>query len=118
MFTDFYAGNIGVFIGLTVVISGGAAWLSGQALANNWKSFERTGIFYSLLLAAGCRFLVFALFGGPLLSIPGFLIDFAVIVTFAFVAFRMTKARKMVAQYPWLYERSGLFSWNEKKQPA
>ena len=114
MFTDFYGGHIGVFIGLTIVISGGAAWLSGQALAKNWKSFERTGVFYSLLLTAGNRFLVFALFGGPLLSIPGFLIDFAVIITFAFVSFRMTQARKMVAQYPWLYERTGLFSCSEK----
>jgi hypothetical protein len=26
----------------------------------------------------------------------------------------VTKARKMVCQYPWLYERSGLFSWRDR----
>ena len=26
-------------------------------------------------------------------------------------AFRLTRARRMVRQYPWLYERTGLFTW-------
>jgi hypothetical protein len=30
----------------------------------------------------------------------------------------MTQARKMVKQYPWLYERSGLFSWRERSVVA
>ena len=29
-------------------------------------------------------------------------------------AYQVTRARWMVTQYPWLYERAGLFSWREK----
>ena len=27
----------------------------------------------------------------------------------------MTRARQMARQYPWLYERTGPFSWRERK---
>jgi uncharacterized protein DUF6867 len=38
-----------------------------------------------------------------------------VILAIALSAHRFTLARKMVAQYPWLYERSGLLNWREKR---
>jgi branched-chain amino acid transport system ATP-binding protein len=37
-----------------------------------------------------------------------------VISAFALFSYRLTKARKMVSQYPWLYERSGLLNWRAK----
>ena len=37
------------------------------------------------------------------------------IVGITAVAFRLTLARKVPLQYPWLYERRGLFGWREKR---
>lgn len=102
-----------VFIGLTVVLFGGAAWLSGQAVASGWKPMSYV-VGYTLLLGVGNRFLVFALFEGPLLSIQGYLVDTAVLVAFGLLGYRATRAGMMVKQYPWLYERSGLLGWRER----
>lgn len=44
----------------------------------------------------------------------GFLIDTTILIGISLLAYRMTQARKMVGQYPWLYERSGLLGWREK----
>ena len=112
---DALLGNsLAVFIGLTVMLFGGAAFLTGQALANGWQPASRA-IPYGLLLAAGNRFLAYALFGGELLSPTAFLVDAAVIVAFALLAHRLVQVRKMVSQYPWLYESAGLFAWRERR---
>ena len=37
------------------------------------------------------------------------------IVGITAVAFRLTLARRVPLQYPWLYERRGLFGWREKR---
>jgi len=39
---------------------------------------------------------------------------FAVNLAIASLAYRLTQARKMVSQYPWLYDRAGLFGWRTK----
>jgi branched-chain amino acid transport system ATP-binding protein len=49
-----------------------------------------------------------------LLSLSGYLIDTAVLMAISAFAFRITQARRMVSQYPWLYDRAGLFGWQEK----
>jgi hypothetical protein len=67
------------------------------------------------LLGLATRFLSFALFEGRLLHLPGYLIDVAVLTAMAFLAYRMTRVRKMVSQYPWLYERVGLFAWRDRR---
>jgi hypothetical protein len=36
------------------------------------------------------------------------------IVGITALSFRLTLARQMPLQYPWLYERRGLFGWREK----
>jgi hypothetical protein len=41
-------------------------------------------------------------------------IDAAVLMLIAAFAFRLTRARKMVSQYPWLYERVGVFGWRSR----
>jgi len=103
----------GVFLGLTVILFGGAAFMTGQALALTWRPLWHI-VPYSLLLAVGDRFLTFALFQGTLLAPLGYLVHAAVLLAIAAVAYRATQANKMVAQYPWLYERSGLFSWRSR----
>jgi branched-chain amino acid transport system ATP-binding protein len=67
-----------------------------------------------MLLACADRFLVYALFQGRLLSLAGYVVDAAILVAIALVAYRARRARQMVVQYPWLYERTGMFSWRER----
>lgn len=102
--------SLAVFIGLTIVVMGFAAFMTGQALANTWKPVWHP-VIYCILLGLADRFLTYALFDGELLSPTGYLIDTAVLVAIALFAYRLTQARKMVSQYPWLYRRVGLFGW-------
>jgi hypothetical protein len=105
--------SLGVFIGLTVVIIGGAAIMTGRALADGWKpAWQVVAACFGLALAD--RFLVYALFGGELLSLSGFIIDFVVITALALIAHRLTLVHKMIAQYPWRYERQSLWTYREK----
>ena len=48
------------------------------------------------------------------IAIGTYLFEALVIIAFALFAFRVTQVRKLVAQYPWLYERNGPFAWREK----
>ncbi|MCR6631780.1 MAG: ABC transporter ATP-binding protein [Magnetospirillum sp.] len=105
--------SLPVFIGITVLFMGGCAFMAGQALAATWRPLWQ--VFpYALALAAGDRFLCFALFGGRLLSLPGYLTDAAVLLAITLAAYRLTQARRMVSQYPWLYRRNGLFGWTAR----
>ena len=99
-----------VFIGLTVVGMGFAAFMVGQAVAQTWRPAWQA-VVYCLLLGLADRFFGFALFGAPLASLTGYLIDATVLVAIGQIAFRLCRARRMVAQYPWLYRREGLFGW-------
>ncbi|PKU22232.1 hypothetical protein CWS72_22895 [Telmatospirillum siberiense] len=101
-----------VFLGITVIFMGGCAIMTGQALARTWRPLWYT-LPYMFLLGAGDRFLVYALFNGQFLSLPGYLLDSATLFLFAMLAHRVTRAGQMVSQYPWLYKRIGLFRWSE-----
>lgn len=101
------------FILLTLLIGGGAAWRTGQAVAQGWGAMWPVAA-YTALLAAGIRFLHFALFGGPLLSLPSYLIDFAILAVFALVGHRARRARHMTEQYGWMFERSGPLTWRDR----
>ena len=105
--------SLGVFLGLNVLVFGFAALMTGQALAATWRS-PWQGVFYCLLLGAASRFMDYALFGGMLLSFGGYVFATLVLVIIFGFAYRATRARKMVVQYPWIYERSGFLSWKEK----
>jgi hypothetical protein len=101
--------SLPVFIGLTLILFGGCAYMTGQALAATWRPWWHV-IPYSLLLGAADRFLGFALFGGDLLSLAGGLFDSATLVAIGLLAYRLTLVRRMAQQYPWLYIRTGLFT--------
>lgn len=105
--------SLPVFIGVTCVIIGFAAYMTGQAMANTWKPQWQL-LVYGALLGLVSRFLIFSLFDGELLSVTGYVIDTAVLVAIGGFAFRLTRARKIVNQYPWLYERNGLFGWKAR----
>lgn len=106
--------SVSAFIGLTLIVAGFCAYMTGQALAGTWRPQWQI-VPYMLLLGAADRFLTFALFEGPLLSFQGYVIDTAVLFVISLLAHRKTRAAKMVAQYPWQYTRTGLFSWAEIK---
>lgn len=106
-----------VFFWLTLVAMGFAAFMTGQALANNWRPVWQA-VVYAALLGVADRFLSYALFKGHLLSLAAYALDTAVLATIALFAYRITQARKMVSQYPWLYDRAGLFSWRMKSGDA
>lgn len=91
----------------------GLGFLVGQGVASTWRPAWQTPLYCSLLAAAE-RFLNFALASGDLLSIPGFLAAAVILSAVGLLAWRMTRASMMVAQYPWLYERAGPFGWRAK----
>ena len=57
----------GLFLLVTVIMGGGAAFLAGRAIASTWRPWWHVA-FYMLLLGAAVRFIHFALFEGTLLS--------------------------------------------------
>jgi hypothetical protein len=98
---------------VTGIIGGGAAALSGRAIAATWRRFPQV-VGYMALLAAGVRFMHFALFEAHLLSLPSYLIDFVWLTLVGSLAWRIQRTNQMVEQYPWLYERAGLLSWRDR----
>lgn len=115
MTVDLLGTSLGVFIGITVFLVGTTAFMTGQAVATSWKPPWQLFI-YCLLLGGADRFLTWGLFQGELFLLSGYLIDTAVILVVAFTAYRLTLVRRMTAQYPWMYERAGVFSWRERRK--
>ncbi len=109
-FTDL---STAAWIFVTLVLGGGGAWMTGRAIALTWRPTYQL-VAYGILLAAAIRFIGFALFGGRLLNLPGFLIDAVLLIAIAILAYRFVRAGQMVAQYPWLYRRSGPLGWADK----
>lgn len=103
----------GAFLGLTLLLFGGAALATGRALARHWRPAWQT-LPYAALLGVGDRFLLYALFDGSLLSASGYVIAVLILLALALLAYRLTLARGMVRQYPWLYETAGPLSWRRR----
>jgi hypothetical protein len=78
------------FVLVTVVLAGGAAYLTGRALAGVW------------LLAAATRFIHFALFHGTLLSLHYYVVDLIVLLLAAGLGFKVTRKGQMQRQYGFL----------------
>ena len=109
--------SIWLFLLITVIMGGWAAWMTGRAMALTWRRFWQL-VAYLLILAAAVRFIHFALFEGTLLSLHYYLVDAVVILIIGSLGFRYTRARQMTSQYRWLYERTGPFSWRERTETA
>lgn len=101
------------FLALTVLF-GAAALATGDALARRWRPLWQA-LPYALLLAAGHRFLAYALFGGEFLSASGYAIAALLLLAAVLLAHRRSQSLLMVRQYPWLYERAGALSWRERR---
>lgn len=109
----FVENTVPVFLILTVIIGGGAAFLAGRNLASRWRPAWLPAA-YMILLGIALRFFHYALFNGNLLSLHYFITDTAILIAATLLGYRLTMVRQMVSQYPWAYERSGLLSWRAK----
>jgi hypothetical protein len=105
--------SVGVFLLVTVVLGGGAAALAGRAVALTWRPWWQV-VVYMLMLGAAVRFIHFALFEGTLLSIHYYAVDTLVCMALGFAGFQAARARRMVAQYPWINEPDGPLRWRRK----
>ena len=112
--TEFLGVTWPVFIGVTVILFGAAAFKTGQALAATWRPRWQV-LPYCLLLAAADRFFSHFLFDGVLLSMGGFVATVLVLLGICLAAFQLTRAQRMTAQYPWMFERQGLFGWRDRR---
>jgi len=105
--------SFGVFLLVTVILGGGAGWLTGRAIAATWRPWWQT-IVYGFILGLAVRFIHFSLFQGTLLSPYYYLVDSAVCIAFGFLGFRTARAAQMVTQYRWLNEPAGFLRWRRK----
>ncbi|MFO1091186.1 MAG: hypothetical protein U1E46_16545 [Hyphomicrobiales bacterium] len=109
----FVEDNPWIFLIMTVLIGGGAAFLAGRGLALKWRPVWMA-VAYMIPLGAALRFLHYALFNGSLLSLHYFVTDTLVLIAGALLGYRLKRVDQMVRQYGWLNERAGPFFWREK----
>ena len=109
---DLLGVSVPIFIVMTVFLFGGAALMMGRALADTWRPAWQN-VAYGLLLGVGDRLFGNFLFASDIVLLPAYLIHTAVLIGMALLAYRITKVHKMVAQYPWVYQRAGLLSWRK-----
>lgn len=102
------------FIIVTLVLGGGAAYLTGRAMAMTWRSMVVL-IVYLALLTAAVRFIHFALFEGTLLSLHYYVVDLVILLFFGGLGFRVARTAQMTHQYRWLYQRSGPVFWHPRQ---
>ena len=91
----------GVFVLVTIVLGGGAAWLAGRAIALIWRPWWNV-VLAALLIGLGVRFIHFALFGATLLSSHYYVVDTLVAILIGLFGYRLTRARQMARQYGFL----------------
>jgi small-conductance mechanosensitive channel len=109
---------IGLFLFLlvTVIMGGGAAWLAGRAIAATWRPWWHV-VVYMLILGLAVRFIHFALFEGTLLSPQFYAVDSVVCLIFGFLGFRATRVGQMTTQYSWINARAGFMRWARRDAP-
>ena len=105
--------SLPIFVFASVLLGGGAASLAGRAIAAAWRPWWHV-IPSMLILGVAVRFLHFALFGGPFLSLHYYAIDTAVCLASGLLSFRLMRARQMITSYGWINERAGPFGWRSR----
>ncbi|ARQ01170.1 DUF6867 family protein [Pseudorhodoplanes sinuspersici] len=103
-----------VFLLVTIFLGGGAAFLSGRAIAGTWRPSWQVFL-AALALGGAVRFFHFALFGGTLLAPYYYAVDTLFCLLFGLWGYRMTRAGQMAEQYGWIYRRAGLLNWAAKR---
>ena len=109
--------SIGLFLLVSIVMGGAAAWASGKSIAQTWRPAWMV-VPYMLILGFAVRFIHFALFDGTLLSGHYYVIDTLILLAAGALGFRYKRTQQMTTQYRWLYEKTGPFSWRERSPAA
>lgn len=117
--------DVGTLIVVSIALFGFLGFMTGAQAARGWKSIGLV-VLYCAFLSVGERFMahtivwdrfymildIFWTDEGVSFAFDAYiLVSFAICTLFALVAYYATRASLMVRQYPWLYERTGLFSW-------
>ena len=105
--------SLWVFLLATVVLGGGAAWMTGRAVALLWRPWWRV-VLPALALGLAVRFIHFSVFRSVFLSLHYYLVDTTVCLAVALLSFRLTRVRQMVGRYNWINERTGLLHWRRR----
>jgi len=100
------------FVLITLILGGAGAWATGRAMAQTWRPMPML-LPYMVLLTAGVRFLHYALYGEPLLSLHFFIVAYAWTMIVGAFGYRAMRAAQMATQYSWAYERAGL-NWRPR----
>ena len=90
-----------VFLLVTVVMGGMAAYATGSAIASTWRPRWQL-VAYGFLIAGAVRFIHYALFDEPFIAPRSYVVDLAVLIAAAALGFRATRSRQMREQYDWL----------------
>ena len=102
-----------VFVVLTLILGGAAAWATGRAIASTWRPFAQVPA-YLVPLTAAIRFLHYALFAEQLTSFPLFVVAYVILFAFAFGGFRRRRSQQMTTQYSWVFRAAGPFGWIDR----
>jgi hypothetical protein len=106
--------GIADFIIVTILLGGGAAYMTGRAVANAWEPLARA-VLWMIPLTAAVRFIHFAMFHGTLLSPHYYLVDFVILALVAAFGHRLTRTRQMTRRYGWVIEDAGFLSWRLRR---
>ena len=126
--------NFGTFLFVTIILGGGAAYLTGRAVALTWRQLPQLIVFV-VLLSIAVRFIHFALFAGSFFKVDVqpdgtvawgqlftalhyWVADIIVLLILAGLGFRFTRAQQMTRQYSWIYERAGGLAWRQRTGDA
>jgi hypothetical protein len=90
-----------VFLLVTVVMGGLAAYATGSAVASTWRPRWQL-VAYGFLIAAAVRFIHHALFEEPFIAPRSYVVDLVVLIAAAAFGFHLTRQRQMREQYDWL----------------
>ena len=90
-----------VFLLVTVIMGGMAAYATGSAIASTWRPRWQL-VVYGFLIAGAVRFIHHALFGEPFIAPRSYVVDLIVLIAAAVLGFRATRSRQMREQYDWL----------------
>src|SRR5271165_1993658 len=116
-----YETSLWAFLFVTLLAGGGAAFMTGRAIAKGWNP-RWQAIAAVLPLAAAVRFLHWGLFAGAtlaswreaqggLISLHYYAVDASVLLVFALTGFHVQRRAQMLRQYSWLTTRKTPFGW-------
>ncbi len=87
-----------IFLLVTVAMGGSTAFVSGRAIAATWRPFWHA-LVYALVIGFAVRFIQFALFDAPLVSVRTYLTDCIILLLAAIWGYVATRKVQMIEQY-------------------